>query len=178
MADRFAAELWIGGRLLRSLLDEFPVSDLCLDWDGNRPQSYVEADILATRNEDGLLHFADVEAAWGEFQELEGWLREHKLPFRRQSEGKYEYDACIVDFRPDLKGRQNQDRYTLTTQDGKPVVRIEEIEKIVEGMAELVDDRKRTTTRHLQAWEQLYRKLLRAVPPELPPLPPFTIVND
>jgi hypothetical protein len=178
MADRIAAEIWIGGTLPRSLLGEFPVSDLCLDWDDNRPQSSAEADILAARNEDGLLHFADVEAAWGEFQELEGWLREHDLPFRRQSEGKYEYDACIVDFRPDLKGRQNQDRYTLTTQDGKPVVRIEEIEKIVEGMAKLVDDRKRLATKRLQAWEQLYGKLLRAVPPELPPLPPFTIVNN
>ncbi|HUT13539.1 MAG TPA: hypothetical protein VMY42_23830 [Thermoguttaceae bacterium] len=176
MADRIAAEIWIGGKLPRSLLDEFPVSDLCLDWDGNRLQSSAEADILAARNEDGLLHFAEVEAAWGEFEELEGWLQEHNIPFRRQSEGKYEYDACIVEFRPDLKGKENRD--TLTTRDGKPVVRIEEIEKIVESMAKLVADRKRPATKRLQAWERLYRKLLRAVPFDLPPLPPFEIVND
>ena len=82
MPDRIAAEIWIGGKLPRRLLDEFPVSDLCLDWDGNRLQSTAEADILAARDEDGLLHFADVEAAWGEFEELEGWLREHSIPFR------------------------------------------------------------------------------------------------
>ena len=28
MADRMAAEIWIGGKLSRSLLDEFPISDL------------------------------------------------------------------------------------------------------------------------------------------------------
>ena len=178
MADRIAAEIWIGGKLPRSLLDEFPVSDLCLDWDGTRLQSSAEADILAARDEDGLLHFADTEAAWGEFDELEGWLREHNIPFRRQSDGKYEYSACIVESRPDLKGKQNQDRYTLTTQDGKPVVRSKEIEKIVEGMAKLVADGKRPATKRLQAWERLYRKLASTVPPELPSLPPFEIVND
>jgi len=177
MSDRMAAEIWIGGKLPRSLLKEFPISDLCLDWDGNRLQSSAEADILAARDEDGLLHFVDVEAAWGEFEELEGWLREHNIPFRRQSEGKYEYDACIVEFRPDLKGKQNRDRHTLTTQDGKPVVCRDEIEKAIQGMARLVNDRKRPAGQRLQAWEQLYRKLLRAVPPELPPLPPIEIVN-
>ena len=33
MADRMAAEIWIGGNLPRSLLGEFPISDLSLDWD-------------------------------------------------------------------------------------------------------------------------------------------------
>ena len=84
MADRMCAEIWIGGKLPRTLLEELPVSDLRLDWDENRLASSAEADILAARDADGLLHFADAEAAWGEFQELEGWLREHKLPFRRR----------------------------------------------------------------------------------------------
>ena len=33
MADRMSAEIWIGGKLPRSLLNEFPISDLRLDWD-------------------------------------------------------------------------------------------------------------------------------------------------
>ena len=32
MADWMAAEIWIGGKLPRSLLDEFPISDLKLDF--------------------------------------------------------------------------------------------------------------------------------------------------
>ena len=94
----------------------------------------------SARDEDGLLHFADCEVAWGEFQELEGWLREHGIPFQRQSSGKYEYDPCFVEFRPDLPGKP--DRYTLTTQEGAPVICHEEIEKAMQGMAKLVDDKK------------------------------------
>ena len=116
MADRMAAEIWIGGKLSRSLLDEFPISDLRLDWDETPIASTSEDGILSARDENGLLHFADCEAAWGEFEELEGWLREHSIPFQRQTSGKYEYDPCFVEFRPDLP--RKPDRYTLTTQNG------------------------------------------------------------
>ena len=50
MADRMAAEIWIGGKILRSLLEEFPISDLRLDWDNNCLASSAEADILVARD--------------------------------------------------------------------------------------------------------------------------------
>jgi hypothetical protein len=177
MADRMAAEIWLGGKLPRSLLEEFPISGLCLNWDNARLLSSEEADILAARDEDGLLHFADAEAAWGEFQELEAWLREHNLPFRRRSEGKYEHSPELVEFRPDLKGKRNRDVYTFTSPEGAPVVSVSEVEAITNRMAKLVADRKRSATQRLQAWEKLFRKLTRVLPPKLPPLPPFTIVD-
>ncbi len=175
MADRMAAEIWIGGKLPRRLLDEFPISDLRLDWDETPFDSTSERGILSVRDESGLLHFADCEIAWGEFQELEGWLREHDIPFQRQSSGKYEYDPCFVEFRPDLPGKP--DRYTLTTEAGAPVIGREEIEKAMRGMAKLVDDKKRSTEKRLRAWERIYRRLSRSVPPKLPPLPAFEIVD-
>ena len=175
MADRMAAEIWIGGKLSRSLLDEFPISDLRLDWDETPFDSTSEQGILSARDESGLLHFADCEAAWGEFEELEGWLREHGIPFQRQTSGKYEYDPYFVEFRPDLAGKP--DRYALTTQDGAPVVCREEIEKAMRGMAKLVGDKKRPAEKRLRAWERIYRRLSRSMPPKLPPLPPFEIVD-
>jgi hypothetical protein len=175
MADRMAAEIWIGGKLPRRLLDEFPISDLRLDWDETPFDSTSERGILSARDESGLLHFADCEAAWGEFQELEGWLRENDIPFQRQSSGKYEYDPCFVEFRPDLPGKP--DRYTLTTESGVPVIGREEIEKAMRGMAKLVDDKKRSAEKRLRAWERIYRQLSRSVPPKLPPLPAFEIVD-
>jgi hypothetical protein len=175
MADRMAAEIWIGGKLSRSLLDEFPISDLTLDWDETPIASTSEDGILSARDESGLLHFADCEAAGGEFEELEGWLREHNIPFQRQTSGKYEYDPCFVEFRPDLP--RKPDRYTLTTQNGAPVICREEIEKAMRGMAKLVDDKKRTAEKRLRAWERIYRRLSRSMPPKLPPLPAFEIVD-
>ena len=90
MADRMAAEVWIGGKFPRSLwgVSRFrPVHGL-----GPEPvEIHFRGGHSGRPERDGLLHFADVEAAWGQFQELEGWLREHNLPFRRHSEAKYEY---------------------------------------------------------------------------------------
>jgi hypothetical protein len=175
MGERMAAEIWIGGKLARNLLDEFPSSDLSLDWDATPFDATSEQGILSARDESGLLHFADCEIAWGEFEELEGWLREHDIPFQRQTSGKYEYDPYCVEFRPDLPGRP--DRHTLTTQEGAPVICREEIEKAIQGMAKLVADKKRTVEKRLRAWERIYRRLSRSIPPKLPPLPPFAIVD-
>ena len=176
MSDRMAAEIWIGGKLPRSLLNEFPISDLRLDWDESPVDATSEEGILSARDESGLLHFADCEAAYGEFAELEGWLREHNIPFQRQSSGRYEYDPCFVEFRPDLPGKP--DRYTLTTQEGAPVICREEIEKALQSMARLVKDKKRSAEKRLQAWERIYRKLSHSIPPKLPPLPKFEIVDE
>ena len=41
MADRMAAEIWIGGKLPRSLLDEFPISDLRVGLGRNAFRSHV-----------------------------------------------------------------------------------------------------------------------------------------
>jgi hypothetical protein len=176
MADRMSAEIWIGGKLRRDLLEEFPVSDLCLDWEGSRLPSSSEADLLAARDKEGLLHFADVEVAWGEYTELEDWLRKHHLPFRRHSEGKYEYSPELVEYRPDLKGSRNREVYCCTSPEGKPMVLVAEVSSVVDRMAKLVTD-KRPAKERLRAWEKLFRKLANALPPELPPLPKFEIVD-
>ena len=82
MSDRMAAEIWVGGKLPRSLLNEFPISDLRLDWDENPVDATSEEGILSARDESGLLHFADCEAACGEFAELEALAAgaQHPLP--------------------------------------------------------------------------------------------------
>jgi hypothetical protein len=177
MSDRMAAEIWIGGKLSRSLLEEFPISDLGLDWDNNRLASSREADILAARDENGLLRFADVEAAWGQFEELEGWLREHNLPFRRQSDGKYEHAPELVEFRPDLKGKRNRDVYAITSPEGAPMVFAAEVEEVTTHMAKLVSEQKLSAVQRVEAWEKLFHKLTLILPPKLPPLPRFEIVD-
>ena len=171
MADRMAAEIWIGGKLSRSLLDEFPIDDLRVDWDENPVDRTSEETLLAGREAD-CLHFCDCEAAWGEFQELEGWLREHRLPFYRQSSGKYDYLPELVESRPDL-GEEIQ---TIATDSGEPLVCKSELVPILEKMAELQRS-DRPLSAQLRAWKRLASKLTKLVPPTLPPLPKFEIVN-
>jgi hypothetical protein len=172
MADRMPAEIWIGGKLPRSLLDEFPISDLRLDWDETPFDTTSEQSILSARDESGLLHFAECEAAWGEFEELEGWLREHNIPFKRHSSGKYEYLPELVEFRPDL-GEEIQ---TMTTDSGEPLVCKSELVAILESMAKLQRSR-RPLDAQVRAWKGLSDKLVKLVPPTLPALPPFEIVD-
>jgi len=171
MADRMAAEIWIGGKLPRSLLDEFPIDDLRVDWDENPVDRTSEETLLAGR-EDDCLHFCDCEAAWGEFQELEGWLREHKMPFKRRSSGKYDYLPELVESRPDL-GEEIQ---TIATDSGEPLVCKSELVPILEKMAELQRS-DRPLSAQVRTWKRLASKLTKLVPPTLPPLPKFEIVD-
>jgi hypothetical protein len=172
MADRMAAEIWIGGQLPRGLLGEFPISDLRLDFDLTPFDATTEEGILNARDEDGLLHFADCEAAWGEFTLLETWLREHKMPFRRHSAGKYEYLPELVESRPDL-GKEVQ---TIATDTGEPLVCSSALMPILEQMTKLRRS-DRPLTAQLRAWKRLSGKLAKLVPPTLPPLPTFEIVD-
>ena len=150
-------------------MDEFPISDLRLDLEETPFDSTTEEGILSARDEDGLLHFADCEAAWGEFAVLEDWLREHNMPFERQSSGKYELSAGTRGVSADL----GQEVQTITTDSGEPLVCKSELVPILEKMAELRRS-DRPLSAQLRAWKRLSGKLAKIVPPTLPPLPPFS----
>ena len=174
MSDRMAAEIWIGGKFRRSLLDEFPIQDLRVDWDYTPFDSSTEDGILKARDENGLLHFCENEAAWGEFADLEDCLREHNIPFVRQSSGKYEYLPERVYFRPDLE--PGVDDACFTTDEGKPLVLKEALAPILASMQRLAKSKKPAGAK-LKSWERLTARLAEAIPPDLPPLPPFDFVD-
>jgi hypothetical protein len=176
MSDRMCAEIWLGGKCPRSALEKAPFGGLVLDWDNSPFDDTSGETILADRDEEGHLHFADVEAAYGEFPELESWAKEHGICFERRSEAKYEYDAQRTWFRPDLPEAQ-QEGWTYTTQEGTPLVPLESIAKTVAEMRRLDEDAQQTAVQRLAAWRQLLRELTSALPPDLPPLPPFEIVD-
>jgi hypothetical protein len=75
-----------------------------------------------------------------------------------------------------LKGKRNRNVYALTSPDGQPMLFVSEVAPVADRMAKLVAD-KRPARERLQAWEKLFRKLANVLPPKLPPLPPFQIVN-
>ena len=172
MADRMAAEIWIGGKLLRSLLDEFPIAELRLDWDLTPFDSTSGEGIMNARDNDGLLHFADPEIAWGEFSQFENWLRQHKMPFRRQSGAKYDFLPELVEYRPDL-GEEIQ---TIATETGEPLIPKSKLAPILEEMEQLRRS-DRPLSEQVEAWKRLSTELAKRVPPTLPPLPQFEIVD-
>jgi hypothetical protein len=186
MADHMAAEIWIGGKLRRSLLEEMPIDDLTIDWDCTSVIRTPEEELLKGCDENGYLHFCDPEIAWGEFQDLEEWLREHKVPFRRHSSGKYEYLPETAEFRPDLKEKRQQYDEYVVSDEGTRYIAAEPLRKVANRMRKLVvtpsqrlhsTPTKRLMLLRLRAWEKRYYELERNLPPELPPLPKFEIVD-
>lgn len=110
MADLIPAQIMIGGSLPRKYLAEFlkHISEIPVDWDknslGNEDQLLVHVDDQTKR----IVHLSDCEAYYGQFEDLEDWLREQKMPYARQSSAKYEYDAQMVVYNPEWKNGEVQ----------------------------------------------------------------------
>jgi hypothetical protein len=179
MADRMPAEIWVGGKLSRNHLNKIPITGLKLDWDENPIDTRSVESILAARDDQGLLHFCDDGAAWGEFEELETSLQELQLPFRRRSSGKYDYLPELFEFRPDIIDPRDGKAIvieTISTDDGEPLVYRSDLAPFLAEMAALARPQASSPESQLTAWRRLAEKVARLLPPELPPLPPFEIV--
>ncbi len=182
MADRFWGRICIGGpvpaELVESLCDVIAALGAELDTGVGdfQPKS---ADCLLNAVDEDHLELFDHHAPFGEFPELEEFLRENDIPYDRRSEGKYEYDPELVMFRP---GRDPV--YVYTTQDGNPVMDVAPVECVRDNLRETLQSIQD------QAFSSDLDKLLRDVvglaifdlcgvlPPDVPPLPPFEIVES
>lgn len=115
MADYMSAWMEIGGpiraRQTRGLLAAIEADGAREEWGGGPvtklPLTGIET--LKLYNED---------APWGQFQAVETFCEEQGLAFDRHSEGKYEFDAQQILFRP---GRATVFRYVIGST-GEPVV--------------------------------------------------------
>ncbi len=180
MADRMSAEIWIGGAIPTSLVKDLcgyiRSEDLSLDYGEESFEPYTAADLLKGTPRGGALRLCSDEVAWGAFQDLEDWLRENNIPYTRKSDGKYEHDPEVVEFRPE-EGLHE----CIANKALEPVVSVEKIRKAVATL--------RTATEFLAGGHDQIRQgaskteaaiyqLQEALPPELPPLPPFEVEPD
>ena len=105
MADRMAAIITIGGRIssgdLPRLLSAIADARVARDW-GEAVWHPETAQELLDGLQNGRLTLCDDEASYGEFSDLESECQTLGLSFRRHSDGKYEYDAEVVDWRPGM----------------------------------------------------------------------------
>jgi len=133
MADYFWGEIEIGGpvppRLVNELLD--PIGRLDRDDPINETPFYAtdEASLLEQLDESThVLHLVDGQARYGQFEELEAFLREHGMAYDRRSAGKYEFSPELVQFRP---GMPNPESCLLTNED-VPVVKLDNVREAYE----------------------------------------------
>jgi hypothetical protein len=76
------------------------------------------------------LLLADHEATWGSFDLLEAFLVNHGIAFDRQSEGKFGFDAELVQYRPGMK----KPLVRMTSQNNKPVIEVRALLPIKKAM--------------------------------------------
>ena len=178
MADRMATEIWIGGTISNALAEKLcaVVRDTVasLEWGGSvfAPQTVTE---LLEANDDGHLHLYDDDRAWGEFADVEEFLRKHEIPYDRQTASRYEYDAEEAIHRPGIGLEVN-----ITTGSGNPIVEIASLQPVVKSLRALckhLKSGKGDKVSILRRAERLQKLLLSKLPREMPPLEPFTIVG-
>lgn len=178
MSDRMSAEIWIGGNLQRELLPDFcatiTAEHVELEFDaGNVVIEAAEdlEDSLEPLNGARVLRFCHSLARWGEFSDLETWLQRHGLPYTRRTSASDCYDGTLLEFRPGSKPLA-----VTTSANGAPIASIETVERawyLLKEVQQLLDAGKNVQPVLNQALEVLGGVL----PPELPPLPDFKIVD-
>ena len=178
MSERRAAEIWIGGTIQPELVNEMCAAirgeQLSLEW-GDAVFEPRDADELleGLGGLDGVdvLHFCDDRAAWGQFAELEEFLRKRRLPYDRRTGASDCYDGAIAQFRPGRKLAE-----TTTNANGYPVADADAVEKAWRLLTKAQQALKQGKSPRRQL-SRATKLLAGALPPDLPPLPPFAIAS-
>jgi hypothetical protein len=181
MSEHIAAEIRIGGRMPASLVPALCQSiaheAVALDWGEGRFSPTTKEDLLEAREDrDGvlLLRLYDTEASWGQFEQLEHFLRDHGIPYDRLSDPKYEYMGQLAMF------RSGTDPLELPTDpQHRPIVLADELEPVVTSLSQSIRHMEGgDVQRALEVATQAQELLQKSLPPAVPPLPAFDIVEE
>jgi hypothetical protein len=184
MSEHLPAEIKIGGKVRRSVaaaLCEVIVGEgVALDWGEGRFRPQTVNELLAARNDDSddvpLLRLCDDQASWGEFDDLERFLRDNDIAYIRHSDGKYDLDSEGAAFHPDTGLVQ-----WLTDHNRNPVVRASELEPIAGTLARLLAAVRRGNAPAAKIERTLQRicdKFREDLLSEIPVLKSFEIIED
>lgn len=84
MADRVSATITLGGGIsaarFAELVELIQAEGLSVDWNG---EPFEPSQVIVGES----LHLCAHEVAWGTFNDLEAWCREHHVPYIRWSGG-------------------------------------------------------------------------------------------
>lgn len=162
MSERYAANIIIGGSLPKlrppELLKAVQETAVSIEW-SDAPLNPPSEQDLRSAIDGGQLWLCDDQTRNGEFPELETACRELSLSYTRQSEGYCGYDAEVAEWRPEME---------------EPLVRVGSNS----GDATFVPTEEvRKALTHLESNHiGRARELLRTLCPDIPDLPPFTIL--
>lgn len=156
MSDYFPAEIEIGGKISKSVLEELYeiVQYEGLGWESDAPLPDFD-DFLQHIVSVGVIRLSDSEATGGMFQALEAFCQKHDLAYIRHCEAKYEYDAELVWWLPAME----EPISCASNQSGDALLPAEDVKRI--AFSKQPD---------LLRIDELHKYLQEHMPPELPKL--------
>ena len=149
MSEHIAAKIHVGGRIPTSLVpalcQAIANEGVALGFRGNGYFTPVTAeDLLKACTECDnvpLLCLYDDQASWGEFEQLEAFLRDHTITYDRFSEAKYDYSAKVAHF------RRNKGLFVVPTDSAyRPIVVAADLAGVEKALAQAIEQVQRKDT--------------------------------
>jgi len=184
MSDYMAAEIHIGGKVRRSVVQALCTaitkSGASLEWGGGRCHVDTPDELLQARTSDTeeplLLKLYDDQARWGEFSALEAFLQEQGIAYCRWSDGKYDYDPEVDAFQPEC-GQLSW----ITNHNRQPIVLASELVPIEVKLTDLLETLKGgnvDTAVVIAQIDKIRERLRSTLPPVVQPLETLEFMEE
>lgn len=178
MADRFPGKIEIGGTVVIETVEQRKLVEKALtafaeycspEWGGARYGTMSIKDAMDEANEQGLLLGVDEEARYGEFEQVEDACREAGIAYDRHSSARYEYDAEISRWRPNM----NAAFVTMSDEGGGVCIAASEVKELIKETLE--EDILASLTDRISLFK---RKFASMVGCDIAPLEPLKIIDN
>ena len=175
MGEYYPAEIRIGGKVPATLLEGF-LSEIASagisvgGYDGPAFDCKNADDLRQSLDDQGCLVLADNQASYGQFEGLEAFCITNDIPFDRHSDAHYEFDAQNVRFRPGME----HPAQVCSNNCGDDLMDADKVRPVARALARLATARL-DREGLLAAVRKASRKLNKALPPEVEPLPPLEL---
>jgi hypothetical protein len=178
MSDNFPGTISIGGFIPRALIPELleviQGEGLAYDYDESPPKTEENLlEIARDPNNHGYLVLKNSEARYGYFEDLEEFLISHHIPFHRHSDGYGEWDAEIVEYRPEFEATRLFSAYQM--DESKPLVPSETIQRLIAPLKAFMENPGQAGAMLPLQVADLIKGLEECCGVDIPPLPPFRI---
>jgi hypothetical protein len=131
MADYFMAEIKIGGEINEEVLSEmFEIIERHHSYVDDLPENFEDFKLFANQSirRSGYIELSNDRTPWGEFQNLENFLFENKIPFIRISGPFHDNPETRVTYNPAI----NANVFTEILVAGKEILFKYELAEILE----------------------------------------------
>ena len=186
MADRFPAEIYIGGKVPESKITNLilEINSQCVrsaygnaiveiadpEEDFQKAKSELLEYLLDER---GFLFFCDDKARWGEFDDLERFCAMNEIDFTRSSSGYYEHSAEMAEYR---KGMDDVCS-CMATEQGNKLIQADVVQDLLDT-TEVFEKNPGNAYHYQDKILEAREEVIKVMPVRVSPLEPFEIVAD